>query len=586
MTSFSDYLDELWALTLMYPHSVNFRNAYVNSTNAMWAYLFALLLLPCSTLAAGPPAELSRFNPAGLSNEWSYEGTAFCALRTPQPGGTSVSVIRLNNPQKGYFLTTSEPEAKLAEKAGFVREGNAFYVPVNGKLSVHRFKDPADGAYVYSSTPLTGLIDEGLAFHTYEDSRQGSSRQTTHESDLIVDVARYRNASSGHYLFTASHESPYQVGAFYFGSFSPNAARIIQGTQQVHGRPNDWWGGVDDFYGQEPGIPRDDRGWDGDWSALKPAIGYYNQLSVKTLENQIKQASDAGLTFFSFYWYPSKKAAGGETLAEGLHSFLKAKNTMQLKFNLALYAHPWDDDMTIDPTNAHSEVERIVSYFREKNYLRLPDGRPVFVIGDFRNISETEGTKCADSRCNLKALENIVALLREVSLNSIGVAPFIQLQAGAPGWAEKVAGIDGTSCLVPPILIDSGTRYPALDESTFVPLGQPGRPVSACMLENFDERPRQDILIRDREAVRYMVGKTGDAFRHNLLAAKRYADQAYAETGNAVSRIIYLYAWNEWHEGGILEPNIDTGARDLNIVTDVFQLPRVPSACLDQNVCR
>jgi len=105
------------------------------------------------------------------------------------------------------------------------------------------------------------------------------------------------------------------------------------------------------------------------------------------------------------------------------------------------------------------------------------------------------------------------------------------------------------------------------------------------MFENFDERPRQDLQIADRTAVRYFVGKTDAAFRHNLAATKQFSDSEYLKDHNAADRIIYLYAWNEWHEGGILEPNVATGAADLNVVTDVFQLPRSPSRCLDQGMC-
>jgi hypothetical protein len=106
------------------------------------------------------------------------------------------------------------------------------------------------------------------------------------------------------------------------------------------------------------------------------------------------------------------------------------------------------------------------------------------------------------------------------------------------------------------------------------------------MLSDFDERPRQDILIKDRATVRYFVGKTDGAFRRNMEAAKKFSDMEFLRTADASAHIIYLYAWNEWHEGGVLEPNVETGAKDLNIATDVFQLPRKPSLCLDYGSCQ
>ena len=82
--------------------------------------------------------------------------------------------------------------------------------------------------------------------------------------------------------------------------------------------------------------------------------------------------------------------------------------------------------------------------------------------------------------------------------------------------------------------------------------------MSPCIFENFDERPRQDILVSDRSAIRYLIGKTDTLFRQNLMSARNFSDRAYAATGSPVARIVYLYAWNEWHEGGIVEPNVQS----------------------------
>jgi glycosyl transferase family WbsX len=345
-------------------------------------------------------------------------------------------------------------------------------------------------------------------------------------------------------------KSPYQVGAYYFGSFSPSSP---------HERDGNWWAGVSD----------------------KPAIGYYNQQSVATLEKHIRQASDAGLTFFSFYWYWSDRK-GGELLPEALQSFLGARNANELKFNLSLYAHPWDDDMALDPAKWDAAIAKLVAYFKDARYLRLPDGRPVFVVGDMRNIRDAGGKKCAEEGCHARATDAFIAALKKRA-RAAGVEPFVQIQPG-PGW-YSVKGADGATCLLPDVQVRHAEPYPKLTEKVFAPWIRPGKPVSPCMLQNFDERPRLELATVDRASVRYFVGKTDAAFRGNLEAAKRFSDEAYARDRSPASRIIYLYAWNEWHEGGILEPNAKTGARDLDIVSEVFGLPRAPSKCLDENVC-
>jgi hypothetical protein len=525
------------------------------------------------------PEGLSRFNPAGLPADWQYEGTAFQEFRASVADVPTVPILRLHHPKLGYLLTASESEAAAAVAKGFVREGTAFLAPAKSSKPVLRFRNPANNGYFFTTSKEEGARAnfslEGVAFFAYEASKAGSPD--------VVPVWRYRNDPSGLYLFTSSRESPYEVGAYYFGSFTKSAKEIIAGTLKVYGRNNDWWGGVKDFYGAEPGIRKDHRGWPGEWPDLKPEIGYYDQSLPVTLEQHINEAADAGLTFFSFYWYWSN-AKHGELEPEAISSFLRARNVDRLKFNLSLYAHPWDDDLAISSANTGAVIEMLVRYFDNPHYLRLPDGRPVFSIGDDRNVRAADGHKCTDAPCNEQALSAFLSLLKERSMAKLGKAPFVEVQAGLPGW-DKQPGVDGVTCLSPPVKITGDTPYPDITPATFAPLSGTGKPVSPCMLENFDERPRQDILITDRSAVRYLVGKTDALFRHNLQVTKEISDQNYASTKSPASRIIYIYAWNEWHEGGILEPTV-AGAENLNIVTDVYQLPRSPSRCLDHGDCK
>ncbi len=529
------------------------------------------------------PPGIKRFNPAGISINWEYQGTSFKALLTPEMSLKTVPVIRLHSKKSGFLLTASEDEAAKSEAKGFIRQGIAFHVPSKSTQPVYRFNNPAGTGFYYTANrndPATGgLTFEGIAFHACDEKSCKSS--DTARSPQPVN--RYRNITSGHYLLTAGKETPYQVGAFYFGSFGPSATTIINGTARVYNRKNDWWGGVADFYGKEPGIPQNTRNWTGSWHYLKPAIGYYNQQSVDVLKQHVRQASDAGLSFFSFYWYWSGKK-NGELFPEALQSYLKAVEKSDFKFNLALYAHPWDEDMAITPQNSSVVISRLVEMFAHANYLRLPDGRPVFVMGDHSNIRTPGGIICKDTSCHISAVDHFLKTLREDSIRKLGVVPYIQIQAGAPGW-DKVQLADSITCLVPPIRIEAEAQYPVLDSAVFRPLTGVGKPVSACMFQNFDERPRQDVLINNRAAIRYLVGKTDGVFRRNLQTVKMFSDQEYSRTQAPAAHIIYLYAWNEWHEGGILEPNVATGSKDLNIVTDVFQLPRLPSKCLEDAKC-
>lgn len=531
---------------------------------------------------------LTRFNPAGLSWEWQFEGAAFNALSRPDTSIKTVPVIRLQHALRGFFLTVSQVEAAAAEQAGFTRQGIAFYTPSKSVRPVYRYVSKENASYFYTpdrgKIPGEDWIYEGVAFYANVSRMVPSTDgKTTPAAQRSISISRYRHRDSDRYLFLGGSESPYRVGAFYYGAYTADSKAVINGTHQIYRRQGDWWGGVTDFYGQENGISADSRGWIGKWPHLKPSIGYYSQSMVSTLRKHIVQATDAGLSFFSFYWYWSK-IKDAELLPESLQSFLLANIKGTLKFNLSLYSHPWDNDMIIDESNALTVADAIIGYFSHQNYLRLSDGRPVIVIGDYRNFRMFGNQRCNDAACYSKNAVQFLRILTQRSVARLGVAPFVQLQAGVAGWST-LPEVDGFTCLVPPIVIEGETPYPLLEKTVFDPLKNTGKPVSPCMLVNFDERPRQDILITDRKAIRFFVGKTDAAFRHNLEVTKQFSDEEFAANRSPAAHIVYLYAWNEWHEGGVLEPNMATGARDLNIVTDVFQLPRSPSSCLDKNLC-
>jgi hypothetical protein len=544
----------------------------------------AATLIWSSVYADDLPPGLTRLNPAGLPQAWLLEDIPFSAYSAPVPGIETQPVHRLRHLRKGYFYAVTNAEAVAAESAGFVHEAIAFHVPVRRGIKIHRLRAPASGEYLYSPNPEEGVragyVDEGVAFRAETSPDASKVLPTT----PVVGVACYRNTRSGIRILTAGRESPYVVGAFYFDAYGPAAANTIAGALRVYGRKDDWWAGVRDFYGAEPGLPRNTRGWGGDWSYLKPSIGYYDVRSKATLEAHIRQAADAGLSFFSFYWWWSSNK-NDERTGDAVVSFLGARNSALLKFNLALYAHPWDEDMAVMPNQMPDVARRLVGYFRQPNYLRLPNGRPVLAIGDFRNFRGSDGKKCGNVECMIAAVQNFVLILKRTAGEVGEREPYVQIQAGAPGW-DRVPSVDGVSCITPPVRLPAGaTPYPRLTSDIFNTLRKTGKPVSPCMFENFDERPRQDVLITDRARIRYLEGKSDEIFRQNLLATKQFSDDMWGQGHHPAARIIYLYAWNEWHEGGILEPNVATGARDLNIVSDAFDLPRSRSPCLDQGEC-
>jgi hypothetical protein len=488
----------------------------------------------------------------------------FYVLESPSP--LAQAVVQLSHSVEGYRYAPHPVEA-LAElrKRGYVEDGTAFHAPRDGEATVHAFRNLADGSMFYTSRlsegRQAGLEHAGRAFKAYRSCAPGR-----------VPVWRYRQGS-GRTRWVAGKRERHAVGAYYFDMWSPRAAHVVEATRRLYGRYPDWWGGVRDFYGDSAfdggPVPRNTRGLGGFWEHLMPRIGYYDVRLPDVLAKHIEQAADAGLTYFSFYWYWDSSTRR-PLLGEGIASFLAAPNRHRLRFSIALFAHPWDPRMHVSRAEAPLVTRAIVDLFQKPEYLRLPDGRPVLLIGDSRNIGDG----------SLSALHEFIARLKEAAALRIGKEPHVALSVDLAG-AREVANADGIGCVATGIPASGPDTYLSMirkTESVYRHARSMGRPFSACVTHMFDERPRQDLL---PHLGRYLTGRTDEQFRRALLAARDTA----SEGRQPADRLITIYAWNEWHEGGILEPNVATGAGDLNIVTDVFGLPRLPSSCLDRNQC-
>jgi hypothetical protein len=103
-----------------------------------------------------------------------------------------------------------------------------------------------------------------------------------------------------------------------------------------------------------------------------------------------------------------------------------------------------------------------------------------------------------------------------------------------------------------------------------------------CITEHFDERPRAGILKPPAQILFDGGEPSPSAFKAELSEAKGWMDERPADE---LSRFVTLYAWNEWHEGGILEPNFRDGAALIAQIPDVFKTPFMPLPCRRTGIC-
>ena len=91
-----------------------------------------------------------------------------------------------------------------------------------------------------------------------------------------------------------------------------------------------------------------------------------------------------------------------------------------------------------------------------------------------------------------------------------------------------------------------------------------------CASSDFDERPRFPHLIQDRTKIRFYPDQTIDLFGQGVARVR--ADIEASTRVSPVDNMVTFYAWNEWHEGGIIEPNVRDGCAYLDVIRTRLRL--------------
>lgn len=488
-------------------------------------------------------------------------------------------------PNENYLYTASWEEADAADKQyGFTfstnrQKGFLFTQPGSDTQPLYRLRHKPTGFYVTSSSQseLASLtasgryILEGVIGHLYATQQPNT-----------VELKRYNNGTGWRlglgstspgtgYKFDRSMgyilKDYYEIGAYYFGMYNQEGSENIRaGTRAVHGR-DDWWGGVKDFYGKEEGLPKDTRGWSGDFSHLKPEIGYYDNSDPAVLEQHIEQASSRGLSYFNFYYYWSNEKKQ-PTIDGGLKAFLAASNRQKMKFTISPCFHQYGTNakLGLKPADFQTAANYMADVAAQPNFLTTQSGRPLIFMCDTRGIDNG----------NIASANQFVTALKNTIKQKTGKRPFItQHTEYGTAYVKQLQG-DGLTCLNHggPISQKSYQAYLNNLKSYFTTFdGQ--RPTWRCAMVNFDERPRTDISIPNKADIRYFTDFSSTKFGSALQLTKESMSAAPA---SELDNYMTLYAWNEWHEGGILEPNVRDGDLYLRQVQQAFNLPALQTA--------
>lgn len=322
-------------------------------------------------------------------------------------------------------------------------------------------------------------------------------------------------------------------------------------------------------------IKKGTKRFDEHYQPKVPLWGYEMDDDSAVMEKWIDAASDNGVNVFIFDWYWFDEGPFLESTVN--NGFLKANNNHKMKFYI-MWAnhdvkknywnvHKYKDDTSIlwdgavDWKNFKIIVNRVITqYFHQPNYYKI-DGKPVFSIYQLKNLIEgLEGIENAKKALEYFREETKKAGFPGLHLQTIG--------NGGP-WKEIVDQINylGFNSVTkynwggphPEDYIqwanEAMERRQKWEDALEIPFF-PNASIGWDDTPRFPHKGKADIV---------HYNKSPETFAAYLEKTKKYCDNHPEQP-----KLMTIFSWNEWIEGGYLLPDVKYGFQYLNAVKRVI----------------
>ena len=486
----------------------------------------------------------------GLQSLQSERGRPL-RLLAPEGQGLMITAVEPFDAAERRFLSVAADEAdELA--LYWIAEGCRTLCGVN--VDLHR----ATG----SNGPAATLCD--LAMHPLWTGRithvgigpTGRELRLRHVSIRPEqDISADRRPSPINRSFAVARRVPSVQAARYRADYVPPPRPV----------PTDYEIGIYYFPGWAPDRPDGTSSrWDKqlDFPKRDPLLGWYREGDPEVADWHVKWAVENGITFFVYDWYWRD---GHVTLHEALHDGLfRSRYGDRIRFCVMWANHPPFSDHTKDQFVQVADYW-VEHYLRRPNYYRV--GGKAYV--SFFHVGELQ--RCFGTDENLRdAIEAMRERVRRAGAGELYVVVCGDAGQAAQEWYRKV-GIDAVTAYNYATAGSVTTQSPYLPfilghEPIWRAAHRPGIvPYIPLLTVNWDARPWHG------QATMARFGRQPRHFRAGLERLKAFLD----ETGGTpvpggARKIALLEAWNEWGEGSYLEPNVEFGFDDLQVLRETF----------------
>jgi len=336
-------------------------------------------------------------------------------------------------------------------------------------------------------------------------------------------------------------QSDYLVGVYYFSGW-------------WRGQPNKYFTGG--------------RDWRPDYPGRVPTLGEYNEQ--ETMDREIVAAADHGVHFFQILWYyqgnKGQREPHQEKLNEGLRLFTASPHNSRLKFTVEFVNHP-PFGITSDAA-WESACREWCKTMKHPSYLRI-GGRPLFKVHGVQYFLEQNGKHPERAADRLATLRRIA---RELGLPNPLIGGGVGVGAVAAGSAAAPYDFLTTYMEIP----DLPRRDEPYSYETLIEYAEDGwlryavgsqKPYVPYVPAGWDPRPWKD----PRPSFEMPTRSEWTAALRRVKAALDASPKLGIPTaGDGRQKMLLIYAWNEFGEGGIVAPTKGEGTMKLEAIREVF----------------